>query len=376
MASVYICGDIVNFNNREGLLCSDPLAEIVADADYAVCNFEAPVSGFGTPQPKSGPHLSQLPETVDGLKEQGFDLLLLANNHIMDYGPEALGATMDRAASAGLECMGAGPDADSAYKPLIKVVKGVKTGMINACEAQFGVIDHFERGHPAGYAWINHQLIDSAVLRLGRECDFVIVFAHAGLEFQNIPQKEWRARYRHLCDLGADVVVGSHPHVPQGYENHGDALIFYSLGNFYFDSKKNPGKEHPSYALRLDLRKGEPPSFQPVYYYKSGNRVHPAPGNKQIDLDGLCAMLGEGYTKAHDEMCLEAYEKLRARLVTSILPFEYKGSVLKSVKPALASLFGRKSKKNKDLSLLHLLRNEAYYYAVRHALELRVRNNA
>jgi poly-gamma-glutamate capsule biosynthesis protein CapA/YwtB (metallophosphatase superfamily) len=105
--------------------------------------------------------------------------------------------------------------------------------MINACEANFGLIDGFNREEKAGYAWINDPRIDKTILRLRRECDILLVFSHAGLEHYWIPQKEWRARYRHFCDLGADVIIGSHPHVPQAYESHAGSLIFYSLGNFF-----------------------------------------------------------------------------------------------------------------------------------------------
>ena len=380
MATILICGDVVNFHNADGFVCSDEVAKIATEADCSVCNFEAPISGFGRPQPKSGPHIAQVPETVEGLKSQGFDLLLLANNHIMDYGREALMATMERISSAGLECLGAGPDAGVAYAPLVKSLDGLKIGMVNACEAQFGVIDFFERDDPAGYAWINHTQIDKTVLSLKKECDFVIVFSHAGLEFQDIPQKEWRARYRHLCDLGADVVVGSHPHVPQGYEEYGDALIFYSLGNFYFHFTSEVHKEYSSYSVRLDLKKGKIPSFTPVFHYMKDERVHLAPPEKQIILEKLCKLLDAGYDKAHDEMSMKTYEKLEQKLISSLAPVKKGVSLKGSLKSLIFFLTGKARKRQsqnrirKELLLLHLLRNEAYYYAIRHALECKRRN--
>src|SRR5699024_540182 len=109
-ASIFIGGDIVNYHQRDGKVIEKELESLVQKADYAVCNFEAPISGFGNPIPKSGPHHSQLPETIEGLKSQGFDLLLLANNHIMDFGYEGLKATIDRANQAKLETLGAGCD--------------------------------------------------------------------------------------------------------------------------------------------------------------------------------------------------------------------------------------------------------------------------
>lgn len=241
-AEIFICGDILNKTKEDGLICSKEISKIISDTDFAVCNFEAPIKGFGKPAKKPGVHHNQRIETLNGIKKQGFDLLLLANNHMLDYGKDALDATLKNAKENGLETIGAGLDGEAAFQPLKKDFHGIKVGMINACEAQYGEIDSEEKYDQAGYAWLNHPNIETNIIKLRKECDFVIVFAHAGLEYYSIPQKEWRTKYKHFCDLGADVVIGSHPHVPQGFEKHGDSLIFYSLGNFYFDTKKK-GKQ-------------------------------------------------------------------------------------------------------------------------------------
>lgn len=374
MAHIFICGDIVNYENKDGLVCSQELAGVILSADYSICNFEAPVSGFGKHQPKSGPHHSQRAKTISGLKEQGFNLLLLANNHIMDFGPEGLSATLDAAQKVRLDTIGAGLDDEQAYAPLIREINRLKIGMINACEAQFGVIDHFDRKQQAGYAWINHPQIDKTVLRLKKECDFVIVFSHAGLEHYSIPQKEWRERYKHLCELGADVIVGSHPHVPQGYEIYKKSLIFYSLGNFYFDSTKYKDKEDPSFSLLLKFSQCQTPDFEPVYHYKANGLVQLSPPEKRIDIDTLCTSLGDDYESIHDAMSLEAYEKIRRNLIFSLMPIPYDGTLKGSLKRLASIVLGRRNKANKTLLQLHLIRNEAYYYAARHALEILARD--
>ena len=371
MTSLFVCGDIINCEHGDGIVCSEEMAELVASADYSVCNFEGPVEGYGQPQPKIGKHLSQREKTVGGLKEQGFDLLLLGNNHIMDLGSEALVATMDRAKASGLETIGAGLNADAAYKPLIKDFDGLRIGLLNACEAQFGVIDYFERSYSAGYAWINHSLVDRNVLRLRDECDFVIVFSHAGLEHYSIPQKEWRERYRHLCSLGADIIIGAHPHVPQGYEKAGEALIFYSLGNFYSDTQNHKDKEDSTFSLWLELERNRPPRFKPVFHHKRGNLVCPSPSDKQVDIEGLCLYLDDGYRKAHDQMCLEAYERFSRDLVFSLTAIPYDVRFHNSLRRIASSLLGGSKKVDKTLLQLHLIRNEAYYYAARHALEIK-----
>jgi len=370
MVNLFVCGDVINYECRDGAICSDKLAQLVISADFSVCNFEAPIEGYGTAQPKSGTHHFQRPETITGLKKQGFDLLLLANNHIMDFGEEGLAATIDHAKEAGVETIGAGLNAKAAYAPIIKEFDSLKIGIINACEAQFGVIDYFERPHNAGYAWVNHSQIDKNIILLKRECDFVIIFSHAGLEHYSIPQKEWRERYRHFCSLGADVVIGSHPHVPQGYEKQGESLIFYSLGNFYFDSKSYKDRDDSSFAVWLKIERDNPPVFKPVFYYKKKGLVRLAPPEKQVDIDGLCASLSDSYKKAHDQMCLEAYEQFKRNLIFSLMPLSYDGNLSSSLRRIASRILGRSKRIDKTLLQLHLFRNEAYYYAAKHALEL------
>ena len=370
MAKIFACGDIANYENKSGYLCSDELASLIRSSDYAACNFEAPVIGQGKPIPKSGAHLHQAANTLAGLKAQGFDLLLLANNHILDYGREGLESTFHEAKKAGLDVVGAGLSTEEAYQPLIKQVAGLKIGIINACEAQFGVIDHFERKESAGYAWINHPKIDTTIIQLKKECDFVLVFAHAGLEDYSIPQKQWRVRYKHFCDLGADVIIGSHPHVPQGYEQYKGALIFYSLGNFYFDYGFERYYENHSYAVMLDLVKGQLPAFKAVHHKTRNSLV--CISEEPVDIDFLSEKLGDGYKKEHDEMNEQVYEKfIKRKLINSASKIPFDGTFKGTIKEMIATLLGRRKYLNKPLDQLHFMRNETYYYAARHALELK-----
>lgn len=373
MTTIFVCGDIINSEKISGLLCSDELAGVISSADYAIGNFEAPVQGAGTPQPKSGIHLQQQIETIHGLKQQGFDLLLLANNHIMDFGEAGLAATIAIAQKEGLEYLGAGFNFATAYKPLVKKINNIKIGMINAGEAQFGVIDHFQGASEAGYAWINHPYIDKLILRLKSECDYVLVFSHAGLENYPIPQKEWRIRYKHFCDLGADLVIGSHPHVAQGYESYQNSLIFYSLGNFYFDHINYRNNENRSFAILLTLsEKNKFIEFTPVFHHTQNGQVQLSPPEKKININDLCAHLEKNYFELHDRMSLESYEKIRQNLLYSLLPIPYTGNIYTSLR-RMASIIIKREKIDKTLLQLHLLKNESYYYAARHALEVKAR---
>jgi hypothetical protein len=370
MVKLFVAGDVVNYQNESGLLCSKEMEAIIKSTDYAICNFEAPLADSGVARLKSGSHHSQRIETVSGLKSQGFDLLLLANNHIMDYGKDGLVATITCAERNGLDIVGAGVDKNAAYKPLVKKLGGIKVGIINAGEAQFGVIDYFEREDPSGYAWINHAKIDENILSLKKECDFVVVFSHAGIENFSIPQKEWRERYKQLCNLGADVIIGSHPHVPQGYERHNDSLIFYSLGNFYFDGGNYSNSNNASFAVTLNLIKGLAPSFEPVFHETSDGQVSLVPLTRAVNLEALCEQLNDGYQKSHDEMSLKVYDMIKKQLSNSFMPIPTDGTLKGTVKEICATILGRRKNLDKSLTQLHFIRNEAYRYAMLHALEL------
>jgi hypothetical protein len=372
--SLFICGDVLNKERIDGQVCSSELANIVTSADYAVCNFEAPVAGFGNSQTTPGVHHNQKSNTIAGLKQQGFDLILLANNHMLDFGEKALQATLNLAEENGLDTIGAGLEEKSAYQPLIKTIQGLKIGMVNGCEAQFGVIDYMGNPNKAGYAWINHNSIDMNIIHLRSECDFVIVFSHAGLENFTIPQKIWRIRYKHFCDLGADFVIGSHPHVPQGYEKYGNSMIFYSLGNFYFDSKEYIHKEDNSFAIWLELKKGNEPIFKPIFHYKKKGLVNLAPIDKQIDLGKLNALLGDLYSSEHDKMSLEVYNRIKNWLTISLFPPIPIDGKLKTFLHMLFSWIIKKKVKYRDLSQLLLLKNDSLSYAIKNALELKVQN--
>ena len=293
----------------------------------------------------------------------------------MDFGPEALQATISEANKHKLETIGAGMNFKEAYMPLIKKFADVTIGFINACEAQFGVLNnHVDHSQP-GYAWLNHHLLDLQILKLKEKCDYVIVLAHAGLEHYNIPQKEWRLKYKHLCDLGADIVVGSHPHVPQGYEEYNHSLIFYSLGNFYFDSKNFKHKEDNTYSVLLSLTK-EKISFDLVYHHKENGKVQLSSKEKQIDISELNHKLENGYEQLVDEMSLQVFNRvIKNNLIYSLGDTPYNGGISSTLKQMVSTFLGRRSKVNKELLALHLLRNETYYYAAKHVLELKANEN-
>jgi len=373
--NIFAGGDVLNYTHPDGKVFEDNIEEIVQSTDYAICNFEAPVTGFGTKISKTGPHHNQRLETIKGLKAQGFNLLLLANNHIMDFGVEGLAKTLEEADKYEIDVTGAGLIACQAYCPLIKNIHGIRIGIVNACEAQFGVLDYNTSKNDPGYAWINHHLIDRTIRKLRSEVDYILVFPHAGLEHFPIPQREWRLRYRQLCEAGADVIIGSHPHVPQGFEKYENSWIFYSLGNLYFDSPSFAGKSDPTYSLVLHLpRRCRQITFSLIYHHKRYAKTTLAHEAERIKVDDLNSHLTDINFKArHDEMCLTAYSIIAPKIKACLQPAWSYSNIRRNIRNLIAPIFGKAQSANQDTILLHLLRNESYYYALKHALEMKHR---
>tara|TARA_R110002051_G_scaffold325568_1_gene428958 strand:- start:7425 stop:8555 length:1131 start_codon:yes stop_codon:yes gene_type:complete len=367
--NIFICGDIVNKTKNESFI-DVQLEKIIDKQDYAICNFEAPVEGEGAIFKKAGPNLAQKKETIEILKKSGFDLLLLANNHMYDYGHEGLIKTMSLAKKHSIETIGAGKNYEEAYKPLIKDLNGLKIAFINASEAQFGVLDETNLYESSGYAWINHSLIDDAVIRLKGKVDKIILFAHAGLEHYEVPLVQWQTRYKVLCDLGVDCIIGSHPHIPQGFEIYNNKLIFYSLGNFYFDTLYFSKLPDYSFSVILKITKEEI-LFELVFHYKKEGKVRlVSEADVPFKMDKLNSLIHD--KNEIEKMYIDAYKNTTKKMFASIYSSYLSNDTFLQIikKTILKFIHFSKFKVRREFLLQHLNRNETYRWVTTTAIEL------
>ena len=162
------------------------------------------------------------------------DIWSIGNNHTMDAGAEGIVSTRKIAADLGCKTFGAGLNEVEASEPVyLEEAGGI--GM-------FGVSYMAEcipatATDPGIFRWDDMALIKKRIDEIKSRCRWCIVVSHGGEEFTSLPSPYTRDRYLKFLELGADVVVGHHPHVPENYElfDNGKA-IFYSLGNFIFDT--------------------------------------------------------------------------------------------------------------------------------------------
>jgi len=373
MAKLFVCGDIVN--HTLGLdFIGENLSGVIKNADYSVCNFEGPE--LKPNQATQCPH--QENGTATYLKSVGFDLMLLANNHITELGADGVQYSINTIKAAGADCMGAGLSWEDAYKPLKKNIKEVKFGFINVCEAQVG--QYLNPKQDFGYAWMGYDGLFDDIKALAKEVDHVVVFVHAGLEHYPLPLPEIRDFYKRIINAGASAVIGGHPHSAQGWEYYKGKLIIYSLGNFYFPHKdgKRP-EEDISYSITIDFIKRGEIELTPIHHSLRQGVVELLNDiTKQVDLNHLCNLLKDDYLKTANEMCLTAYTSLCSHLLAEATCGEYEGiNPVRLLIERTRQIFQRKryvinTQKRRDALMLRLFENETYYWTIIRALKFKL----
>jgi poly-gamma-glutamate synthesis protein (capsule biosynthesis protein) len=210
------------------------MADAISGADIAFGNLEAPIASG----PEVGPDeltFRAEPGSERQLRQAGFDVLSLANNHALDGGPAGLRETLERLAAAGIVPAGAGRDTTEAHRPAIIEAGGLKFAFLAYVDPALAPEGYRAAAASAGTAVMDAERLGRDVAAAAALADIVVVSMHAGQEYAAEPDQRQTAFARAAVDAGADLVIGHHPHVVQTVERYHDKLIFYSLGNFIFD---------------------------------------------------------------------------------------------------------------------------------------------
>ncbi len=369
MIKLFIAGDYVNSTGNERFLCEE-LSKIVKESDLSICNLEAPLISEGVLIDKAGPVLSQHNHAISYLANAGFNAVTLANNHIMDYGIDGLKKTIESLNYNNINYFGAGIHHLDAYEPYIFEQDNLKIALVSCAENGFGCSDSIEEG---GYAWLFSAALDELIRKLNIKCDFVIVCPHAGLEDVPIPLPEFRTRYRELCDLGADFIIGHHPHVPQGYEEYGSSMIFYSLGNFYFDTNAFAHNDNESFSVSLEIQDSDSYSFELVFHHKLNNQVSLAiESNLNFSISSLNELLESTYNDYVNNIVINCYKNYYHDYYLYALNSMPKNISIKEKFKWLGKkyLFSKIFLKKRRLMLIHNLIIETHRFVTIRALKL------
>jgi poly-gamma-glutamate synthesis protein (capsule biosynthesis protein) len=275
-----------------------PFAATAAElhkGDIAVGNLEAPISRRSTEFTDKRFRFRTAPETAAALREAGFAVVTLANNHMMDFGPTGLQETLAYLDKAGVAHTGAGDSLAAARQEAVITV-GEKRVAFLAYSFTFPTAFYATPDSPGtapGYPRYFHE----DIARARTSADHVIVSFHWGSEQAAIPRPYQVAAARSAIDAGADAVIGHHPHVLQGIEWYKKGIIFYSLGNFAFATMSRLSDR--SAIARITLGDGvKEVELVPVNVLNKEVRYQPQvlagkKGKAVIDyLNGLSADLG------------------------------------------------------------------------------------
>ncbi len=212
----------------------DPFAGIepsLASADIAVVNVEMVISERGEPADKKYVFRAP-PSAAERIAAAGVDVASLANNHAMDYGPDALVDTVDLLEANGVIALGAGATSSDAYgHQVIEVRPGVRVAFVGASMVvPLGVPASQTR--PGIASAYQRDRVLANVRVAAEEADVVIAVVHWGIERMTCPEGRQRDLAFELLRNGADAVIGHHPHVLQPVVFDDGRLVAYSLGNF------------------------------------------------------------------------------------------------------------------------------------------------
>lgn len=249
-------------------LLSEDVYSFIKDSDHVITNVEGPLYDGSSSDPgKRDAAAAALMHSMDPrvrhfLSGIGSDIWNICNNHIMDAGAAGMESTLKFAADCNAQTLGAGMNIEAASAPVILEETGgigmIGVGYQRACRKA-------DDETPGCFSWSDTDLIRNRIAKIKESCRWCIVVSHAGEEFTALPSPYTRDRYISFLDMGADIVVAHHPHVVNNYELIGDKAIFYSLGNFIFDTDYQRSQMYTEFGVLLKIQfTNEAFSFEPM----------------------------------------------------------------------------------------------------------------
>lgn len=210
-----------------------PIGATLAAADVGMVNLESAVTERGTPEPKQF-HFRAPASALTALRDEGVDIVTMANNHGVDYGSAGLRDTLAAISTTGVPVVGIGANAAQAYAPHVVTVRGTRVAIVGASQVRDRTIAAWTAGGSSpgiASAFEVDQLVN-AVRTAKARADVVVVYLHWGDEGEACPTPIMRSIAGRLAAAGAAAVVGTHAHLLLGDGWLGQTYVAYGLGNF------------------------------------------------------------------------------------------------------------------------------------------------
>lgn len=332
---ILFTGDFCPRQNTEKLILEQradeilaPVRHILQQTPLRVTNLETPICDDGTPIPKSGPNIKVSTLCLELLKDN-FNIACCANNHIGDFGPQAVNSTLELLAKNNITAFGAGKDLAHAERPAIIEYQNHKIAFLAFAENEFGIADTNTPGA--------NPLNPLRNIRKIRDCasraDLTIVMIHGGNEFNPIPSPRMIDICRSFADAGASAVIAGHTHCPQGIEIWNHTPIVYSLGNFLFDAFSNYSGYNwwYGYMVKLSFKSSRIAAIDITPHHCSPNasQVTPLTGTERQDFLDYLAHISAiiqsplQVRRYYEAWCIRSIKGYFARLSIPLKPLDW-----------------------------------------------------
>ena len=218
-------------------IADSEMLEHMQNADLFVINEEFPFSLRGEAMEDKQFTFRADPKYVKIFQELGVDIATVANNHALDFGRDAFLDTLDTLKSADITSIGGGYHLSEASAPAVRTIKGQTFAIFGATRVSPSATWYASDSQAGLFQTYDATLLNQKIAEAHTEYDHVIVFVHWGIERNETPEDYQRSLAKGYIDAGADLVVGCHPHVLQGFEYYNGVPIVYSLGNYLFGNR-------------------------------------------------------------------------------------------------------------------------------------------
>ncbi len=282
--------------------CISPeLMTTMQQADIMWLNNEFTYSNGGTPKEGKAYTFKADPSRVENLKTMGVDIVGLANNHVYDYGKDAMLDTFATLEAADIPYVGAGRNLSEASSPVYMEVDGKTVAFVAASRAEkIKMTPQATDTEPGILRCYDTELFDNEIAEADAKADIVVALPHWGTEYSTELEQVQTSTAREYIDAGADVIIGAHTHCLQGFEYYKGVPIVYSLGNYWFNEKTldtmlvtlhcygNNDESHMEVQLTPALQKDCTTVFvsDPTAQRKLYDRLESISVNAEIDDEG------------------------------------------------------------------------------------------
>jgi poly-gamma-glutamate capsule biosynthesis protein CapA/YwtB (metallophosphatase superfamily) len=235
---IYLSNYVTSAYDKEGIdgIVSKEVLDELSNADVTMVNQEFAFSNRGTAAPDKQFTFRLSPAYISTFLEMGIDIATLANNHTLDFGRDALLDSITTLRENNIAYVGAGEDITRARETKYMDVKGKNIAFLAASRV-IPVTDwNATSSNPGLFTTYDPTALIEEIKIAKVKSDFIVVYVHWGLERKSHPEEYQRKLAQQYINAGADIVVGSHPHVLQGVEYYNGKPIIYSLGNFIFNN--------------------------------------------------------------------------------------------------------------------------------------------